>query len=150
MKYFKNGLLAGIGFITALLPVLVAAYIINAKTYSDQQINTDIEYAPYAEYTWFDDTELSKTQFDKVIGNGIIQSISVVNVKIGEEEASYDGGKTRVMVPIIQKGIKITFATNPTVDQLGTVDLLLSSKNMKRDGGKTIIDSVKTLETRIK
>jgi hypothetical protein len=150
MIYFKKGLLAGLGFLTALLPMLIAVCIINAKTYSGQQISTDIEYAPYSEYTWFDDTDLSKTQFDKLIGNGIIQSISAVNVKIGEEEASYDGGRTRIMIPVYQKGIKISFVTNPTIDQLNTVDLLLSIKNMKRDGGKTVIDSVKALEVRAK
>jgi len=48
--------------------------------------------------------------------------------------------------PIITKGIKVIFKDEPTLEELEKIDMELSLKGLKREGGITIVDKLNDIE----
>jgi hypothetical protein len=149
MKEFKSGLLHGLGILTILFIFGVGVFSVNALSISlsdmPMKYESDaIDMGTTTKYVWIEDdpqgiNDLS-TNIDLVRKNGVI---------VGTYKKSYDNGKTFVDVPIIKDGYVITFKSPPLATDIEKLDLQMSLKNMKRDGGKTVIDKIADVKTTV-
>lgn len=141
-REFTKGLIFGIGVLIPCLVVVALVYgIVSAASIQHAMENKNseivIDYASPTKFIYLDETVTQHPNIDTV-RTGVITGI---------QKASYDNGKTLIDVPIIKPGYVITFKTPPLQSDLDKLDLEMSMKGMKREGGKTIVDAVTKIQT---